>query len=164
MVHEIKLRKEFCDAVLSGEKCFEIRFNDRGYRAEDLVVFTPVDDKGNVVDHDIINHVFMITYVLENEAYLYKNYVAFGIKHMVKTRADEAAMMFANDEMALADRKLFVHNLGELLTQTRDGLVSCELDDDDIVTLTYKGGGTRQVNVHMDSYAAIVRDVAKRFQ
>lgn len=27
--HEIKLRLEFCDAVLNGEKTFEIRKNDR---------------------------------------------------------------------------------------------------------------------------------------
>ena len=79
-------------------------------------------------------------------------------------RASESAMMFAPDDVALADRKQFVRNLGWLLSQTRDQLISCELDDDDIVTITYSGGGTRRVNVRMDSYAAIVRDVAKVYQ
>ena len=76
-------------------------------------------------------------------------------------RANETAVMFMANEKALEDRKLFVHNLGELLSQTREGVISCELDDNEIVTITYKGGGTHKVNVNMDSYTAIIRDVAK---
>ena len=34
MVHEIKIGTGFADAVESGEKTFEIRRNDRGYRYE----------------------------------------------------------------------------------------------------------------------------------
>lgn len=79
-------------------------------------------------------------------------------------RASEGAMMFAPAEIALTDRKRFVKNLGWLLSQTRDGLISCELDDSETVTITYRGGGTKEVNVNADSYAAIVRDVAKYFQ
>ena len=75
--------------------------------------------------------------------------------------ANETAAMFMPEEKALEDRKLFVHNLGELLSQTREGVISCELDDNEIVTIAYKGGGTRKVNVDMDSYTAIIRDVAK---
>ena len=75
--------------------------------------------------------------------------------------ANETAAMFMPEEKALEDRKLFVHNLGELLSQTREGVISCELDDNEIVTITYKGGGIHKVNVYMDSYTAIIRDVAK---
>lgn len=32
-IHNIKLSIEFCDAVLNGEKTFEIRENDRGYQS-----------------------------------------------------------------------------------------------------------------------------------
>ena len=46
--------------------------------------------------------------------------------------------------------------------------MSCELidaeKDSEHVLITYRGGGTRRVCTHMDSYAAIVRDVARRFQ
>ena len=73
-----------------------------------------------------------------------------------------AFLLMDDKELVKADRKLFVHNLGELLRQTRIGVISCELDDDDIVTVTYHGGGIRRINVTMDSYAAIIRDVAKR--
>ena len=76
-------------------------------------------------------------------------------------RANETGSMFVSDDLALKDRKRFVHNLGELLSQTREGIVGAELDDDEIVTVTYKGGHTVHINVNMDSYLAIIRDVTK---
>lgn len=72
---------------------------------------------------------------------------------------------FRDESGALEDRKLFVRNLGWLLSQTREDVISCELvsekPDEEYVVITFKGGYQRRVNVHMDSYAAIVRDVAK---
>lgn len=83
-------------------------------------------------------------------------------------RANETMAGFMNEKDAIRDRELFVRNLGELLSQTRDGVVSCELIDaekpTEHVLVTYRGGGTRRIRVHMDSYAAIIRDVAKGFQ
>jgi len=75
--------------------------------------------------------------------------------------ANETQAMFASDDLALKDRKQFVHNLGELLSQTRERIVGAELDDDEIVTVTYTNGHTVIINVNMDSYLAIVRDVTK---
>lgn len=83
-------------------------------------------------------------------------------------RANEAAAAFMNPVDAICDREIFVHNLGELLSQTRDRVASCTLihaeEPDEHVIVAYKGGGIRRINTYMDSYAAIVRDVAKRFQ
>ena len=83
-------------------------------------------------------------------------------------RANESMAMFMDEQDAIHDREIFVHNLGELLSQTRDGVVSCELIDaekpTEHVLVTYKGGGTRKIGTYMDSYAAIIRDVARRFQ
>lgn len=76
-------------------------------------------------------------------------------------RADETQAMFMSDEKALTDRKQFVYNLGELLSQTRERIVGAELDDNEIVTVTYTNGHTVTINVNMDSYLAIVRDVTK---
>ena len=83
-------------------------------------------------------------------------------------RANEGMAAFMSDEDAIHDREIFVHNLGWLLSQTRDGVTGCELIDAEKTTehvlVTYRGGGTRKINTYMDSYAAIVRDVASRFQ
>ena len=83
-------------------------------------------------------------------------------------RADESIAMFMDEQDAIRDREIFVHNLGELLSQTRDGVVSCELIDaekpTEHVVVTYRNGYTKKIGTHMDSYAAIIRDVASRFQ
>lgn len=41
--HNLKLSIDFCDAVLSGEKTFEVRKNDRGFQTGDLIRFIPTD-------------------------------------------------------------------------------------------------------------------------
>ena len=83
-------------------------------------------------------------------------------------RANETLAGTMTEEDAIRDREQFVRNLGWLLSQTRDNVVGCELINaeqvGEHVLVTYKGGGTRKINTHMDSYAAIVRDVARRFQ
>lgn len=83
-------------------------------------------------------------------------------------RANETAAAYMTDEDMIRDREKFVWNLGWLLSQTRDGVLGCDLIDagnpGEYVLVTYKGGGTRMIGTYMDSYAAIVRDVARRFQ
>ncbi len=74
-------------------------------------------------------------------------------------RADEVSAAFA-DSKAKKDRAAFVHNLGILLSQTREGIVGCELDGNEVVTIRFKHGAVRRVNVECDSYMAIIRDVA----
>lgn len=61
-----------------------------------------------------------------------------------------------------ADRALFVENLGYLLSQTREGIAGCYLDNDEVVHVQFKGGSERLVNVACDSYMAIIRDVTKQ--
>lgn len=84
------------------------------------------------------------------------------------TRANETAAAYMSKEDAICDREIFVRNLGELLSQTRDGVVSCELIDaeqpTEHVLVTYKNGYKKKIGTYMDSYAAIIRDVAKNFQ
>lgn len=75
--------------------------------------------------------------------------------------ANEVRAMYMNDEDALNDRKLFVHNLGMLLAQTREGIVGAELDDNELVAVKYKGGHEAIINVSHDSYLAIIRGVCK---
>lgn len=81
--HNLKLRVEFCDAVMNGEKSFEIRKNDRGFQKGDHVIFQAVERDGvNVypVPHEINGYEFEITYVLNGYG-LENGYVAYGIKN-----------------------------------------------------------------------------------
>ena len=77
--HEIKLSREFQDAILSGEKSFEVRYNDRGYQKGDFVKFR-VTDRVNVRE-PLDNVLFEITYVLSGW-HIEQDYVVFGIKRV----------------------------------------------------------------------------------
>lgn len=76
--HTLKLQSSFVDAVLSGEKNFEIRKNDRGFQKGDGVVFQAVDNGFEVIS-DLDGKVFEITYVMNGYG-LENGYVVFGIK------------------------------------------------------------------------------------
>lgn len=78
--------------------------------------------------------------------------------------ASESGAMLLDEEEALKDRALFVHNLGVLLSQTREGISGCELDPiTDLITVHYRHpvSYAQIVNVRLDSYMGIIRDVAK---
>ena len=62
MTHEIKLNIHYCDAVLSGEKNFEVRVNDRGYQKGDYIRFRPWDGMREV-NHPVENMTYRIKYV-----------------------------------------------------------------------------------------------------
>lgn len=78
-IHEIKLNRAFQNAVLSGEKPFEVRENDRGYQKGDLVRFK-IDDRKNVIE-PIEEKTYEITYVLSGW-HIDSNYVVFGFKEV----------------------------------------------------------------------------------
>ena len=79
--------------------------------------------------------------------------------------ANETMAFYMGDTEAIEDRELFVQNLGWLLSQTREGVLSCKLinaeQEGEHVLITYRGECTERINVYMDSYAAIIRDVTK---
>lgn len=79
--HKIKLFLNFCDDVLSGDKRFEIRENDRGYQKGDRVVFQPYEPSDPFVKHPISDKVYEITYVLNGWG-LKDGYVVFGIREV----------------------------------------------------------------------------------
>lgn len=83
MTHHIKLMEDFADAVLSGEKSFEVRENDRWYQKGDHVKFKVIDRLKLEVGHPLNNAEFEITYVLSGWG-LKENWVAFAIKRVTE--------------------------------------------------------------------------------
>lgn len=80
MVHRLKLNVAYADAVLSGEKSFEIRYNDRGYKKGDLVMFNVVEGENcESVMHPLNEKVYEITYLLEGWG-LKDGWCVFSIK------------------------------------------------------------------------------------
>lgn len=79
MIHDLKLNHRYADAVLSGEKPFEIRLNDRGFQKGDTVVFTVVDDLKITMAHPLNRQPFVITYLIHGFG-LQDGWCVFGIK------------------------------------------------------------------------------------
>lgn len=51
MIHKIKIEKPYADAVLSGDKTFEIRYDDRGYQKGDVIEFNVIDNNDIEINH-----------------------------------------------------------------------------------------------------------------
>lgn len=80
-VHKVKIYESYADAVLSGEKTFEIRNNDRGYQKGDRLKFTVVSNSGRYISftHGLDGKEYEITYVHRGLG-MKEGYVALAIK------------------------------------------------------------------------------------
>ena len=87
MTHEIKIKKTFIEPILTGQKNFEIRKNDRGYQKGDRIRFKVADapvfetKQEQTYRQEIESRIYMITYVLNGWG-LETDYVAFGIREV----------------------------------------------------------------------------------
>lgn len=80
-VHEVKIYESYADAVLSGEKTFEIRNNDRGYQKGDRLKFYVTEDGSSFhkAVHGLFEKEYEITYVHSGLG-MKEGYVALAIK------------------------------------------------------------------------------------
>ncbi len=81
--HTLKIQMKYADAVLSGEKSFEVRKNDRGFKVGDEIVFIVVNDKGCQIPvaarHQLNGATYRIDYILDDFEGLAQKYVALAI-------------------------------------------------------------------------------------
>lgn len=82
-IHKIKLHENYVDAVLSGEKNFEVRNNDRGYQKSDRIQFTVVEGSLGLtaIMQPFKDKLYEITYVHSGLG-MDKNFVVLGIKEI----------------------------------------------------------------------------------
>lgn len=87
--HKIKIRKMYYDAVLSGEKTFEIRKNDRDYKVGDIIHFVLIADNGDmIIPHNPKE--YKITYVFHGGEYGLENgYCVFGITPAIEKNTSD---------------------------------------------------------------------------
>lgn len=81
MVHQLKLEgPELAGAVLSGDKSYEIRVNDRGYEVGDLLYqVLHCVDAGIYFKHDVSKYMYMVGYI-SNIQCNGEEYVVMGIQ------------------------------------------------------------------------------------
>ena len=84
MKHELKIYKQYADAIIEGKKTFEVRYNDRGYNAGDTVVFEVIDEcLIPYLTHPLRDKEYRIDYVHSGLG-MEKNYVVFSIKPILE--------------------------------------------------------------------------------
>ena len=82
MVHVLKILEQYANAIAEGRKNFEVRLNDRGFNAGDIVKFIVKDNIGlEIYHHPIAGKNFEITYVHSGLG-MKEEYVVFGIKEI----------------------------------------------------------------------------------
>lgn len=77
---------------------------------------------------------------------------------------NENNSLFLEDAtVEVADRGDFVHNVGVLASQTREGVEKIEYfrkDDEELAIIFYKKSEfTKKINIRHNSFTAIVRDI-----
>lgn len=97
MIHELKILPEYFKAVLSGEKTFEIRRNDRPFSKGDLLALNEYDsdDKSYTGNSCLV----YIDYIFDNVNYCKSDFVVMSIKPCVvhKVGAPYNAYKLAED-------------------------------------------------------------------
>lgn len=81
MLHTLKIERPYADAILNGDKNFEVRYNDRGYQKGDFVRFITLDDVSKTTDltHSLTDNIYEITYVHSGLG-MKEGFVTLGIK------------------------------------------------------------------------------------
>lgn len=64
-VHDLKTVDRYYDAVLRGEKTFEVRLNDRAFQTGDVVRLRRTNERGYYTDFDTCWTERRITYILQ---------------------------------------------------------------------------------------------------
>ena len=76
MIHELKILPEYFNAVISGEKTFEIRKNDRPFHKGDLLALNEFDGQCWTGNSCLV----YVDYILNNPDYVKKDMIIMGIK------------------------------------------------------------------------------------
>ena len=77
-IHELKITPKYFEKVLSKEKTFEFRYNDRNYQVGDILNLKEYEN-GTYTGRETNVE---ITYILQDFEGLQPNYVILSIKHI----------------------------------------------------------------------------------
>ena len=78
--HKLKIKSEHHINVINGTKTAEIRYNDRNYQVDDILILNEIDENGVFTGK---NCVVIVTHVLNNNQYLQTGYVMLSF-HICK--------------------------------------------------------------------------------
>jgi len=79
--HKLKIKSEYFSAVINKTKTAEIRYNDRNYQVDDILILNEIDENGVFTGN---NCSVIVTHVLNDNQYLQNGYVMLSF-HMLNS-------------------------------------------------------------------------------
>ena len=70
--HRLKIKSEHYINVINGTKTAEIRYNDRNYQVDDILILNEIDENGVFTGNKCV---VTVTHVLNNNQFLQTGYV-----------------------------------------------------------------------------------------
>jgi len=84
MVHQLKIKQEYFEDVVSGRKTFEVRKNDRNFRVGDFLALNELTPHECNSKHEHLetgrSALFHVHYILDDPEFLKEGYVILGIE------------------------------------------------------------------------------------
>ncbi len=77
-IHELKTETKYFEEHLNGNKNFEVRFNDRSFKKDDILVLSEYND-GIYTGRQLY---VQVTYILDNPNYCKDGYVIMSTIHL----------------------------------------------------------------------------------
>ena len=75
--HKLKIKSEHHINVINGTKTAEIRYNDRNYQVDDILILNEIDSLGNFTGN---NCSVIVTHVLDDNQYLQTGFVMLSFR------------------------------------------------------------------------------------
>lgn len=80
MKHKLKIKSKYAERIISGEKNFEIRQNDRDYQTGDSVILYVLQEPGETLPCKFITAT--INYIHQDGFGMDAGYVVLGLKNI----------------------------------------------------------------------------------
>ena len=75
--HKLKIKSEYFSAVINKTKTAEIRYNDRNYQVDDILILNEIDENGVFTGN---NCAVIVTHVLDDNQYLQTGFVMLSFR------------------------------------------------------------------------------------
>jgi ParB family chromosome partitioning protein len=94
MIHQLKTEKQFFEDILSGDKSFELRHNDRMFQVGDFLAMNEIQlTEGEGIKYTGRCCMVEVTYVIQDNRFLQDGFVALGIRPCSIATISESMMM-----------------------------------------------------------------------
>lgn len=121
--HFIKIKSRYVESISSGEKNFEVRYNDRDYQVDDVLVMYEVDDEGKIKDNLLLRRVIYLLKDSDIEG-LKPGWCVLGTAPVLKNSTEEFSKILQKFQQLKTEQKVTKAEENYNLTDQERAVVS----------------------------------------